>query len=259
VQTVDRPVKASDDLPTCKVLGLPLSRLSFRDSIRFIERLAQRGDGAIVITAPLHYAMLCKQYPGLQDVNREAAMIVADGMPLVWLSRIKRQPIAERVAGSDLFPALCSLAHRHRKSVFLLGAAPGVADAAAKRLIELYPGLQIAGVECPDMSALSSEEEQALVDRIRRSNAGFLFFARGQPAGEIWLAKHRSQLGCICLQIGASIDFVAGGVRRAPRWMQLSGTEWIYRLLQEPTRLIGRYARNAAFLIREAPRDLLVR
>ena len=218
--------------------------------------LSQNGEPALVITAPLHYAMLCKQRPELREVNQRAAMIVADGMPLVWLSRLKGNPIAERVAGSDLFPELCAVAHRTNKSVFLLGAAPGVAERAAKRLTQRHPGLQIAGVECPNMSELSAEEEQELVERIRRSNAGFLFFARGQPAGEIWLAEHFEQLGCICLQIGASIDFVAGGVRRAPRWMQLSGTEWIYRIMQEPTRLIGRYTSNAAFLLREAPKEL---
>jgi N-acetylglucosaminyldiphosphoundecaprenol N-acetyl-beta-D-mannosaminyltransferase len=152
---------------------------------------------------------------------------------------------------------MCELAARRGQSVFLLGAAPGVAVKAAEKLCERYPGLKIAGTACPQMSNMSAREQALLIESIRESGASFLFVARGQPAGEIWLAENYQALGCISVQVGASLDFIANGVVRAPLWMQRTGTEWIYRLLQEPGRLFKRYWTNGAFFVRHAPVDIL--
>jgi N-acetylglucosaminyldiphosphoundecaprenol N-acetyl-beta-D-mannosaminyltransferase len=240
-------------IPTSQVLGLPLSRLSYAETLKRIEQLADSKRPAFFITAPLNYAMECYKNPQLREVNRKAAFLVADGMPLVWVAKAKGKPLAERVAGSDLVPSMCEMAARRGESVFLLGAAPGVAAKAAEKLVISYPGLRIAGTACPSMAAMS------LIDTIRESGAAFLFVARGQPAGEIWLAEHFEGLGCISVQIGASIDFIANGVVRAPKWMQRTGTEWIYRLLQEPRRLASRYWSNGTFFVRQAPIDVLFR
>jgi N-acetylglucosaminyldiphosphoundecaprenol N-acetyl-beta-D-mannosaminyltransferase len=246
-------------IPTSQVLGLSLSRLSYAETLERIEQMAETKLAAFFITAPLNYAMECHRNPQLEEVNRKATFIVADGMPLVWVAKAKGKPLAERVAGSDLVPSMCAMAARRGESVFLLGAAPGVAAKAAEKLVVTYPGLRIAGTACPSMSTMSASEEAALIETIRDSGAAFLFFARGQPAGEIWLADHFEKLGCISVQVGASIDFIANGVVRAPKWMQRTGTEWIYRLLQEPKRLASRYWSNGSFFIRQAPLDVLFR
>jgi len=246
-------------IPTSQVLGLSLSRLSYVQTLERIEQLVDAKYPAFFITAPLNYAMVCHKNPPLQEVNRKAAFLVADGMPLVWVAKAKGKPLAERVAGSDLVPSMCEMAARRAESVFLLGAAPGVAAKAAEKLVVTYPGLRIAGTACPRMSALLPSEEAALIESIRQSGATFLFLARGQPAGESWLADHFEELGCISVQVGASIDFIADGVVRAPKWMQRTGTEWVYRLLQEPKRLTNRYWSNGSFFIRQAPLDVLFR
>jgi N-acetylglucosaminyldiphosphoundecaprenol N-acetyl-beta-D-mannosaminyltransferase len=199
----------------------------------------------------LNYAMLTAKDPRLREVNEEAAFIVADGMPLVWASRWKGSPLPCRVAGSDMLPALCARAARRGYRVFLLGAAPGVAEEAARRLCRAYPGLTIAGIEAPDFHALSAGETEDLKCLIRESETDVLIAAMGQPDGEFWLRRNYRDLEhTVCAQFGASIDFAAGRVARAPKWMQKTGLEWAYRLGREPRRLTGRYARNALFLAR---------
>jgi N-acetylglucosaminyldiphosphoundecaprenol N-acetyl-beta-D-mannosaminyltransferase len=156
---------------------------------------------------------------------------VADGMPLVWAARWLRTPLPERVTGVDLLPALCERAALRGHRVFFLGGAPGVAEEAATRLRQRFPGLQIVGMESPPYRELTSEERQQQQERIRAARPDLLFVAFGQPKGEFWIAEHCEALGVpVSVQIGASLDFVAGRVLRAPRWLQRLGLEWAYRL-----------------------------
>jgi N-acetylglucosaminyldiphosphoundecaprenol N-acetyl-beta-D-mannosaminyltransferase len=238
------------------IWGVPFTPLTFQQTLDQVGRLIEIGEPAYFITANLHYAMLCHQDPRLAAVNEGAAFVLADGMPIVWASRRRPRPLPERVAGSDLVPALCERAALCGWRVFLLGGVSGVGEEAARRLCERFPQLQIAGVEAPPFRERSAEEEAQLVARIRAAKPDILFVAFGQPKGEIWLAQHYRDLGVpACAQIGASLDFVAGRVSRAPRWMQRIGLEWAYRLFREPLRLAGRYTRNALFLLRMLVRD----
>jgi N-acetylglucosaminyldiphosphoundecaprenol N-acetyl-beta-D-mannosaminyltransferase len=196
--------------------------------------------------------MLTEELPDLRGINERAAFILADGKPLVWASRMQGSPLPERVAGSDLIFHLCEEAAREGFRVFLLGGPPGVAEEASRRLVDRYPGLRIVGTECPPFRQPTPEEEEALVDRIRAARPDLLFVAFGQPKGERWIVRHLDRLGVpVSVQIGASLDFAAGRVRRAPRWMQRTGLEWAFRLWLEPRRLAGRYARNAWFILRK--------
>jgi N-acetylglucosaminyldiphosphoundecaprenol N-acetyl-beta-D-mannosaminyltransferase len=233
------------------VWGVPFAAITLAEAVATVSELIRDGRPSYFITAPTHYAMLTEQYPDLQAINDRAAFIVADGKPLVWASRMRGTPLPERVAGSDLIFHLCEEAARQGFRVFLLGGGEGVAEEAARRLVELYPGLQIVGTECPPFREPTAEEEEALLGRIRRAAPDILFVAFGQPKGERWIIRHYESLGVpVSVQVGASLDFAAGRVRRAPRWMQKSGLEWVFRLSLEPRRLAGRYARNAWFIFR---------
>lgn len=243
-----------------RVWGLPLARLTCGQTLDEVDRLIQRGEPGFFITANLNYAMLCGVDPRLRTVNEQAAFLVADGMPLVWYSRFVRRPLPERVAGADLIFALLERSAERRYRVFLLGGAPGVAGEVAAIARRRYPGLQIVGVEAPDLGDLSPEEHRELISRIRGARPHLLLVAFGQPKGELWLAEHCRALGVpACVQLGASFDFVAGRVSRAPRWMQRVGAEWLYRVACEPRRMIPRYAQNAAFLGKAVARDLMGR
>ena len=247
-----RPEEPDDgDLERVVVLGLPLARLDHAGTLDQVDRLIQRGRPAFFITANLHYAMLTDRDPRLAAVNRKAAFLVADGMPLVWCSRLGSKPLPERITGSDLIYSLCRRAAERGYRVFFLGGAPGVAAEAARRLSERYPGLQVAGIEAPELERLSARQHAALVARIRRAAPDLLFAALGQPKGELWLAENYRRLGVpACVQVGTSFDFVAGRVPRAPQWLRGIGLEWAYRAWREPRRLGTRYLRDAVFLVK---------
>jgi N-acetylglucosaminyldiphosphoundecaprenol N-acetyl-beta-D-mannosaminyltransferase len=243
--------------PRVWVWGVPFAPITLDEAVAAVSDLIRAGRPSFFITAPTHYAMLTEECPDLREINERAAFIVADGKPLVWASRMLGSPLPERVAGSDLIFHLCEEAASEGFRVFLLGGDEGVADAAAHRLIERSPGLQIVGTECPPFRPPTPDEEQALLDRIRRAAPDLLFVAFGQPKGERWIVRHYEELGVpVSVQVGASLDFAAGRVRRAPRWMQTAGLEWVFRLSLEPRRLAGRYARNAWFIARMVGRDL---
>ena len=239
------------------VWGLPLSNMTRSEAVAAVSALIRARHPSFFITASTQYAMLSERDPRLRDVNARAAFIVADGYPLVWASRLLRRPLSERVAGSDLIFDLSAAAARLGHRLFLLGAGPGVAEEAARRLQARYPGLCVAGTECPPFRALDDDEHAGLIERIRAARPDILFVAFGQPKGEFWLRENLEALGVpVCVQIGASLDFAAGRIYRAPRWVQKLGLEWAFRALQEPTRLAPRYALNAAFVLRMVARDL---
>lgn len=240
------------------VWGLPLAPLTFQQTLDEIHRLIIAGRPGYFITANLHYAMLTARDPRLAAVNEKAHFIGADGMPLVWASRWRTRQLPERVAGSDLVPAICEQAAKYGQRVFLLGGAPGIGDEAAAVLRQRFPALQIVGIESPPFRAPTPEEHAQLVQRIRDAKTDVLFVAFGQPKGELWLMETCEALGVpVGVQIGASLDFVAGKVQRAPRWIQRIGMEWFYRLSREPGRLLGRYWSNGLFCLRMLARDLV--
>ncbi|QDV39627.1 WecB/TagA/CpsF family glycosyltransferase [Tautonia plasticadhaerens] len=239
-----------------RVWGLPLAPLTRPQAAEEVARLIADGRPSYFITANAHYAMVSDADPAMRPINESAAFILADGAPLVWASRWRRTPLPERVAGSDLIYDLCAQAAERGHRVSFLGGPPGVAEQASRTLARLYPGLTVAGVCCPPFRPLADDERAALVSEIRDARPDLLFVAFGQPKGERWIREHLEELGVpVCVQVGASLEFVAGRVRRAPRWVQRIGLEWAWRIGTDPARLAPRYARNAAFLLRKALAD----
>ena len=233
------------------VWGIAYASFTLPETLDHVELLIQRSEPSYFVTANLHTAMLAEAEGEMRQAIQGAAFTLADGMPMVWASWLQKDPLPERVAGSDLFPALCERAAHKGYRVFLLGGAPGVGDQAAKNLCGRFPGLQIVGVEAPSLGEMTADQQDALAARIRATRPDLLFVALGQPKGELWLKKYCHTLGVpVCAQIGATLDFIAGRVRRAPRWLQRVGLEWAYRLVQEPRRLFLRYTQNALFLFR---------
>jgi N-acetylglucosaminyldiphosphoundecaprenol N-acetyl-beta-D-mannosaminyltransferase len=240
-----------------EVWGLSLARLTFAGTVEAVDWLIARRRPSFFITANLHYAMLSDRDPRLQEVNRRAAFLVADGMPMVWYTRIAGRPLPERVAGADLLWHLCARAALAGHRVFLLGGGPGVAQQAGAILARRYPGLRIVGTLAPPHRPWTAEDDRSIVASVRRARADLLIAALGQPKGELWLAAQAEALGVpACVQVGASLDFVVGLARRAPLWLQRSGLEWFFRMLQEPKRLGPRYLLDALFLAKAIARDV---
>lgn len=242
------------------VWGLPLTPLTRARAVDRVDELIQGRKPSYFITANTHYAMLTAEVAELDAINQGAAFILADGAPLVVASRQTNNPVPERVAGSDLIYDLCRMAADRGHGVYLLGGPPGIADEAARQLVAKYPKLRVVGTACPEPSQLVGPGVDDLIRQVRSAHPDLLFVALGQPKGEFWLAKHLDALGVpVSAQVGATLDFVAGRVRRAPKVVQRIGMEWAFRIYTDPRRLAPRYWKNARFLFKQVLRDRLQR
>ena len=229
--------------PAIDLLGINVHNLSFDAAVARIVAMCREGRPRYVVTPNVDHVMQVRRSEELRRVYAEADLSLADGMPLVWAARLLGQPLAGKVSGSDLFEALCREAWRHDLAVFLLGAAPGVAEIARAQLEMRHPGLRIVGVMSPRLDADGTSPDQALITaRLAETRPDLLFTAFGTPKQELWMARHHRALGVpVSIGVGASFDFVAGVQRRAPRWMQHAGLEWLWRLAHDPRRLWRRY------------------
>ena len=192
-----------------------------------------------------HACSSAPRNPELAAVLRRAELAVADGMPLVWLSRLLGTPLPERVAGSDLVPMIAERAAREGVKLYFLGGREEYTRRAAEILRERYPGLQIVGIDSPFVkldAPDAAELDRDICRKINDSGASILLVGFGNPKQELWLERNRKKLACgIAIGVGGTFNFIAGAVKRAPRWMRRTGTEWIYRIIQEPGRLWKRY------------------
>jgi N-acetylglucosaminyldiphosphoundecaprenol N-acetyl-beta-D-mannosaminyltransferase len=214
-----------------------------------------------VVTPNVDHAVLFHRNAQLRAAYADAGLVLADGMPLVWISRLLGRRLPERVPGSDLVPALFSAASAERPlRVYLLGAAPGVGARAATNIARRWPGVKVVGTYSPPLGFQDEPAQNAaILQRIATAQPNVLIVGLGAPKQELWVHEHREQLGgVVALCVGATIDFLAGQVARAPKWMQNSGLEWMHRLWMQPRRLVGRYARDAWLFPRLVLRDLFV-
>lgn len=230
--------------------------LTMAEAIERIDALVGAGAGGSVFTPNVDHVVTAEDDDAFRAAYAEASVSLADGQALVWAMRLLRTPVPEKVSGSDLVWPLMQHAAAARWRVYLLGGAPGSADLAAARL-ERELGVVIAGVDAPRVTVDGDAGERAVVERVRSADAQLVVVGLGAPKQERFIHRSRPFIGpAVALGLGASIDFLAGRVRRAPRWVSRSGLEWLYRLSQEPRRLAHRYLvkdpRFAAIVARTA-------
>lgn len=230
-------------LPTVYLRDIPFAAVGETEAANYVVNEAAAGLGGWVVTPNLDIMRQCARDPRVADMVRAADLIVADGMPLIWVSRLQRTPLPARVAGSNLLPLVCERAARRGLSVFFLGGNPGTAQAAADALVLKFPGLQVAGTCCPPFGFERDEVELARIQGLlREARPDIVFVGLGFPKQEKLIdflrAEHPSAWW---LGVGVSFSFAAGEISRAPRWAQRAGLEWVHRLLQEPRRLAKRY------------------
>jgi N-acetylglucosaminyldiphosphoundecaprenol N-acetyl-beta-D-mannosaminyltransferase len=220
---------------TIMILEVPVHRVTMNQTLE-LARLYMMGTRCHQIaTVNPEFVMAAGKDPQFMRVLRSADLCIPDGIGLVHASRWMGTPLPERVAGSELVYSLAEEAARSGWRLFLLGAAPGVADEAAARFQELYPDLEIAGTYA---GSPSIAQNASIVSLINQSKADILFVAYGAPNQDKWIARNQEVLSTVRLAIGVggSLDFVAGRSRRASEWVQNLGLEWFYRLIKEPWR-----------------------
>ena len=225
------------------LMDMPIINSSTESCAQRIMTDLDQGRGGWVITPNVDILRRWNADPEFQQLARQATMNVADGMPLVWASRIRNTPLQGRVNGTDLVQELCRVAAERGKSVYFLGGNPGTAEKAAENMRAAFAGLKIAGTDCPEFGfERNPEQMQQIRDRIRNAAPDILFVGLGCPKQERLIDALRDELpGSWWLGVGVSFSFLAGEIPRAPRWMQHCGLEWLHRLTQEPGRLAKRY------------------
>jgi N-acetylglucosaminyldiphosphoundecaprenol N-acetyl-beta-D-mannosaminyltransferase len=225
------------------LLGVDFDRLSEREVLSRIGDGLENGDGGWIVTPNVDILRQAVHDPDCRALLEAATLVLADGMPLVWASRLQGSPLPERVAGSDLALSVPALAAERGASVFLLGGEPGVAERAGKELLARFPGLILAGTHCPPHGFEHDPGEMAhIVDVVGSAQPQILIVALGFPKQERLIAQIREVLPQTwMLGLGISLSFVVGEVRRAPRVLHVLGLEWLHRFAQEPRRLARRY------------------
>jgi N-acetylglucosaminyldiphosphoundecaprenol N-acetyl-beta-D-mannosaminyltransferase len=217
-----------------RILGVRVDDVTSAETLQAMECMVAEGGTHQVVTVNPEFVMVAQHDPEFYVTINESDLSLPDGMGLVWASRILGQPLRERVAGSDMVPLIARLANTKGYRLYLLGAAPGVAEKAANILCQVNPQLDIAGTYA---GSPQPEEEDAIIARIVQASPDFLFVAYGAPRQDLWIRRNLNRLQVpVCMGIGGTLDFISGVAKRAPVWTQRIGLEWLYRLVQQPWR-----------------------
>jgi N-acetylglucosaminyldiphosphoundecaprenol N-acetyl-beta-D-mannosaminyltransferase len=229
--------------PRVQLFGIPYDNLGMNEVIGRIDEFVRDRRPAMVVTPNVDHVLRMQRDHNYARLVRRADLILPDGQPLVWSSRLLGRPLKQRVAGSDLFIRLCEHAAEAGYRVFFLGGEPGAADRAGEVLNRRLPGFRLAGSYCPPYGFEGDPQEKTrMLEIVRQSRPDILFVGLGSPKQEHWIAENMGSCGVpVSIGVGVSFSFACGQIRRAPLWMQKAGLEWLHRLYREPRRLWKRY------------------
>ena len=245
---------------------MKIDRLDMQGAVYKIWNWCREGQRALchyVVTPNVDHAVMFQTSDALRSAYAGASLVVADGAPVVLASKLLGKPLPERVAGSDLVPALFDRASGENTSpplrVFLLGAGPGVAERAAEKIHARWKNVEVVGTYCPPLGFEKDFlQNRHIMEAVAEARADVLLIGLGAPKQELWVRQHAHHLQVpVALCVGATIDFLAGEKSRSPRWMREAGLEWLHRLASEPRRLLKRYSRDAWIFPQLVWRELL--
>jgi len=229
-------------LPRIDIGTLPLDVVDFEGALDAIDRLIRAKNGGTVFTRNVDHIVMAEHDERFRAAYRAASLSLVDGTPVLWASRLLRKPLPAKISGSDLVMPLMQRAAERGYRVYFLGGAEGVAELAKSKLEASLPGIRIVGTDASRIDVNRPLDQDEVVERIQRAAPDLVLVALGAPKQELWSFTRAERLKpAVLLGVGASLDFVAGVQKRAPRWMSKAGLEWLTRLAQEPRRLAARY------------------
>ena len=248
------PSAAPAAAPRTNVLGVGISAIDLTATVRIIDHWIQSGARTYVCVTGVHGVMESQADDDLRRIHNAAGLVTPDGMPMVWLSRWHGHKHVDRVYGPDLMLEILAQSAERGYRHYFYGGADGVPEKLAAAMQQRYPGLRVTGTYSPPFRVLSDAEDTAAVRRINECAPDIVWVGLSTPKQERWMAGHVGRIAApVMIGVGAAFDFHAGLKRQAPVWVQRSGFEWLYRLLQEPKRLARRYlVNNPRFLARIA-------
>ena len=243
------------------ISGVRFDNVSMQQAVNRIMLFAQQRKPRVVCTGNLDHLRLANENSSFYEAYWDADLVVADGMPVLWLSSVQKESLKERVAGIDLFQRVCESAASAGLSVYLLGGLPGSAEKTKKLLQKNFPG-SVVTTDCPTKEQLESTDGlEIIVSKIKEASPHILFVAFGAPLQETWLATMKDVLEVpVSIGVGGAFEMFCGAKARAPGWIQQLGMEWLFRLSQEPFRLFDRYLlRDLPFFAKALARALVGR
>lgn len=239
------------------VLGVGIGAVSMAHTLDAIEGWIERRERNYVCVTPAHAVMQARRDPEFRRILNRSGLTTPDGMSIVWLLRLHGHRHVERVYGPDLMLTVCEAGLAKGYRHFLYGGAPGVAGELGARLQTRFPGLRIVGAITPPFGPPTPEEEAQAIAEIDSSHADIVWVGLSTPKQEHWMAAHVGRLSApVLIGVGAAFDFLSGRKPQAPRWMQRSGLEWLFRLATEPRRLWPRYRQYPLFVLLAAAQIL---
>ncbi len=237
------------DLKYCTILKSNINVTNMKDTIAYITENLSNLRGDYICVSNVHTTVMAFRDAEYRKVQNSAAMALPDGQPLSIVSRSRGYSEAQRVPGPDLMPAILDLSQEKGYSHFFYGSTQSTLQQLKKVMLSKYPKLKIAGMYAPPFRELTKEEDEEAVRRINDSGADFIWVALGAPKQENWMYEHRGRVNGLMIGVGAAFDFIAGTAKRAPMWMQKLCLEWVFRIIQNPKRMIPRYLNtNFSFL-----------
>jgi N-acetylglucosaminyldiphosphoundecaprenol N-acetyl-beta-D-mannosaminyltransferase len=251
MQSMATEILTDARLSRIRLFGIPLDNVTMTEAIAAILQRLEGGAPQQACFVNADCVNLSYRHPNYLETLQQADLVFADGIGMRIAAAALGHSIQENLNGTDLFPCLCEALERAGKSLFLLGARPGVADEVRGWVARQFPSLHVAGCH---HGYFSPDEQHAVIRRIADSGADLLLVAFGAPRQDLWIRRHLGDLGVgVAMGVGGLFDFYSGRTPRAPRWMRHRGLEWLYRLYQEPGRLWKRYLiGNPRFLLRLA-------
>lgn len=254
----DSSLMSQTNAPSRAIIGFPVTALPFESQMELILKWAKHGLSKSVCIANVHMLVEAYQNSSFATVLQQADLVTPDGMPLVWMLKLLGSPKQDRVAGLDVLDALCKKATASGVKVFFLGSQSAILNKMRDRLNQEFPDLQIAGMEPLPFRPMTQAEDEALVKMLNESGAGIVFVSLGCPKQEVWMANHKDRVNSVMIGLGGAFPVYAGLHKRAPGLVRSTGFEWLYRLLQEPRRLWGRYSSTMPVFIWLALKQLLL-
>ncbi len=236
-------MKTVDNKRVINFLGINIDNMTASEILDHVDECVKKRTPCQIVGVNVDQALRVIEDKYSYQIFDNAEIVFTDGKPIIWMAKWLKRPIVEKVSGPDLMLLLCERAAQKKYKIFLLGCAEGVAANAAKKLEEMYPGLQCVGTYSPPFGfEKDSVEMEKIVTMLKESGADQLFVGMGSPKQDIFIYENMDKYQIpVSYSMGAAIDFIGGSVKRAPKWMSDVGLEWFYRMLQNPKRLVKRY------------------
>ena len=231
----------SAQFDTCNILGVNIAAVDMQKTLELLEKNLNDWRGEYICVSNVHTTVTAHDDESYRAVQNGAVMALPDGGPLSAYSRAHGHAGAQRVTGPDLMREVLKKSAATGWKHYFYGSTPETLALLKQKLAERYPGAQVVGMVSPPFRTLSAEEEVKAVENICAAKPDFIWVGLGAPKQERWMAAHRGKVPGIMLGVGAAFDYEAGNIQRAPRWMQRCSLEWLYRLMQDPVRLLPRY------------------